>query len=73
MTLEIRTADELINRKLEARWAARRAARHTEVLRSEEHLRAWRAANLEVAGAGATVAEGFKLGRRIFGGLLDPP
>ena len=32
MTLEIKTADELINPELEARWAARRAARHTEVL-----------------------------------------
>jgi mercuric reductase len=32
MTLEIKTADELINAELEARWAARRAARHTEVL-----------------------------------------
>ena len=38
--------------------------------RSEEHLRAWRQANPEVAGAGATVFEGFKLGKRIFGKLL---
>jgi hypothetical protein len=89
MTLEIKTADELINPELEARWAARRAARHTEVLqrilrrfvdqggpvpvaevmagfpgqspetvRSEEHLRAWRAVNLEIAGAGATWPRG---------------
>jgi hypothetical protein len=32
MTLEIKTADELINPELEGRWALRRAARHTEVL-----------------------------------------
>jgi len=38
--------------------------------RSEEHLRAWRAANPNAAGAGATVDEAFKLGRHIFGGLL---
>ena len=38
--------------------------------RSEEHMRAWREANPEVAGAGTTVAEAFKLGARIFGGLL---
>ena len=28
--------------------------------RSEEHLRAWRAANPRMAGAGATAAEAFK-------------
>jgi len=39
--------------------------------RSEEHLRAWWEANPEVPGAGATVVEGFKLGKRIFGGLLS--
>jgi hypothetical protein len=38
--------------------------------RSEEHLRAWRDANPTTEGAGTTVAEGFKLGDRIFGGLL---
>ena len=38
--------------------------------RSEEHLRVWRAANPDVAGAVATVVEALKLGRRIFGGLL---
>jgi hypothetical protein len=39
--------------------------------RSGEHLRGWRAVNPDVPGAGATVAEAFKLGRRIFGGLLQ--
>jgi hypothetical protein len=38
--------------------------------RSEEHLRAWRDANPAVEGAGATVAEAFKIGDWIFGGLL---
>jgi hypothetical protein len=38
--------------------------------RSEEHLKEWREANPEIPGAGATVFEGFKLGKRIFGGLL---
>jgi len=38
--------------------------------RSEEDLRAWRELNPAVEGAGATVAEGFKLSRHIFGGLL---
>jgi hypothetical protein len=38
--------------------------------RSEEHLRNWRRANPTGDGAGATVEEGLKLGRRIFGGLL---
>ncbi|PYO01870.1 MAG: hypothetical protein DMD91_06250 [Candidatus Rokuibacteriota bacterium] len=38
--------------------------------RSEEHLSEWRDANFTVEGAGTTVAEGFKLGRHIFGGLL---
>ena len=33
MMLEIKTADELIDPELEARWAARRAARQTDVLR----------------------------------------
>jgi hypothetical protein len=37
---------------------------------TEEHLRTWRQANLTAEGAGATVAEGFKLGERAFGGLL---
>ena len=32
MTLEIKTAEELIDHALEARWATRRAARQTEVL-----------------------------------------
>jgi hypothetical protein len=32
MTLEIKTASELVDVELEARWAARRAARETEVL-----------------------------------------
>ena len=34
MTLEIKTAEEPIDPALEARWATRRAARQTEVLRS---------------------------------------
>ncbi|PYN74901.1 MAG: hypothetical protein DMD96_29145 [Candidatus Rokuibacteriota bacterium] len=33
-------------------------------------MRAWRAANPEMAGAGTTAGEAFKLGGRIFGGLL---
>jgi len=33
MLLEIKTADELIDAELEGRWAARRAARQTDVLR----------------------------------------
>jgi len=33
-------------------------------------LRAWRATNPEVAGAGTPVSEAFKLAERIFGGLL---
>jgi len=32
MTLEIKNADELVDRELEARWAARRADRHGDVL-----------------------------------------
>jgi hypothetical protein len=36
----------------------------------EEELRAWRRENLDLAGAAATVLEGFKLAKRIFGGLL---
>jgi hypothetical protein len=39
--------------------------------RSEEHLRAWREANRDAVGAGTTVGEAFKLGERIFGGLLN--
>jgi len=35
-------------------------------------LRAWRDEHPEIPGAGAAVAEGFKLGRRIFGDLLLP-
>ncbi len=38
--------------------------------RSEEHLRACWQATPGVVGAGATMVEGFKLGKRIFGGLL---
>jgi hypothetical protein len=38
--------------------------------RSEDHLRAWQAAHPEATGAGATVAEAFKLGRHLFGNLL---
>ncbi|MBI2466596.1 MAG: hypothetical protein HYV62_02050 [Candidatus Rokubacteria bacterium] len=33
-------------------------------------MRAWHDAHPDVPGAGATVGEAFKLGRRIFGGLL---
>jgi hypothetical protein len=33
-------------------------------------LKAWREANPEVPGAGMTIAEAFKLGDHIFGGLL---
>jgi hypothetical protein len=33
-------------------------------------MRAWREANPAVAGAGARVSEAFKLGERVFGGLL---
>jgi hypothetical protein len=33
-------------------------------------MRTWREANPEVAGAGTRVAEAFKLGARVFGGLL---
>ncbi|PYO52864.1 MAG: hypothetical protein DMD83_24970 [Candidatus Rokuibacteriota bacterium] len=33
-------------------------------------MRAWREAHPEAPGAGTTVAEAFKLGARIFGGLL---
>ncbi len=39
MTLEIRTAAELIDPELEARWTTRRAARETEVL--QQILRAF--------------------------------
>jgi hypothetical protein len=38
--------------------------------RSEEHLRTWREENPMAQGAGTTLAEAFKLGSRIFGGLL---
>jgi hypothetical protein len=38
--------------------------------RSEEHLSVWRDLNSAVEGAGTTVADGFKLGRHVFGGLL---
>ncbi len=38
--------------------------------RSEEHLRAWWEAAPEASGAGMTVIEGFKLGKRMFGDLL---
>lgn len=33
-------------------------------------MRAWRETHLDAPGAAATVAEGFTLGRRIFGNLL---
>jgi hypothetical protein len=33
-------------------------------------MRAWRDANSNVAGAGMTIIEAFKLGDHIFGGLL---
>jgi hypothetical protein len=33
-------------------------------------MRAWREANPAVTGAGTRVSEAFKLGERIFGGLL---
>ncbi len=33
-------------------------------------MRAWREANPEVAEAGTRVSEAFKLGTRVFGGLL---
>jgi len=36
----------------------------------EEHLRAWRDANPATEGAGATIAEAFKLGHWIFGDLF---
>ena len=35
-----------------------------------ERIQAWREAHPEAPGAGTTVAEVFKLGARIFGGLL---
>jgi len=38
--------------------------------RSEEHLSEWRDANSTAESAGTTIAEGLKLGRHIFGGLL---
>lgn len=38
--------------------------------RSEEHLRAWRDRHPDSVGAGTPLAEAFKLGGRIFGGLL---
>jgi hypothetical protein len=38
---------------------------------SEAHLRAWRERNAAVEGAGATLAEAFKLAQRTFGGLVD--
>jgi len=41
--------------------------------RSEDELRSWWEGNPGVAGAGATVADGFALGRQIFGDLLDEP
>ena len=33
-------------------------------------MRAWREANHDGAGAGTRVSEAFKLGERVFGGLL---
>jgi hypothetical protein len=33
-------------------------------------MRTWREVNPEVAGAGTRVSEAFKLGERVFGGLL---
>ncbi len=96
MALEIRTAAELSDPELEARWTTCRAARETAVL--QEVLRAFverpgpakveqivaafangppdgiradrREANPDVAGAGTRVSEAFKLGERVFGGLL---
>jgi len=38
--------------------------------RSEEHLRSWWDAAPEADGAGMTLVEGFKLGKRIFGDLF---
>ncbi len=38
--------------------------------RSEEHLRAWHDRHPDSAGSGTSLAEAFKLGRRIFGDLL---
>jgi hypothetical protein len=34
-------------------------------------VRAWHAANADVAGAALTIAEAFKLGTAIFGDLMD--
>jgi hypothetical protein len=39
--------------------------------RSEEHLRAWHDGHRDAAGAGTPLAEAFRLGRRIFGDLLE--
>ncbi|PYN19268.1 MAG: hypothetical protein DMD99_25785 [Candidatus Rokuibacteriota bacterium] len=39
--------------------------------RSEGHLRAWWENNQHEHGAGMTLPEAFKVGRRVFGGLLD--
>jgi hypothetical protein len=41
--------------------------------RSEDELRRWWEGSPGVAGAGATIADGFALGRQVFGDLLDEP
>jgi len=61
-TLEIKTAAELTDPALEARWAARRAARETEVLQRILGTFVDRGGPIPVA---------FKLARRVFGGLLS--
>jgi hypothetical protein len=41
--------------------------------RSEEHVKAWHRRHPDVGGAATSVAEAFKLGARLFGGLLAEP
>jgi hypothetical protein len=48
----------------------RRALNNHQLLPVGRRPRAWRDLNPAVEGAGATIGEGFKLGRYIFGGLL---
>jgi hypothetical protein len=43
----------------------------TSFFQSEAHLQVWRERDAGVEGAGATLAEGFKLAQRMFGGLLE--
>jgi len=67
-----RPADELFDAVFAAKWAVRQGL--DPETGAEEHANAWWAGRPAVAGAAATLAEGFRLAARVFGDLLwEPP